>query len=377
MQEHTDERAEPPNGQVVLQRLALTHFRNIAFAALEPAPRLNLIFGENGHGKTSLIEALYVLLTTRSFRTSRLVELVEEGHLQAELSAKILQLGLARELRAQLGKRKRDFLSDGKRPKKKLHYALSTPVIAFHPGDLLLTSGPASSRRSLLDRILVYLDPAGAEARLRFTEALRERQRVLADRGGQARELDAYEGVLAAQGVRFARARARAAEELMRHLKPVFTSVAAAGLRLEATYRAGGSTDQELFGRELRQRRAQDLRRGAASFGPQRDELELVLSGRLARTHASQGQQRILALALKVAELHCVRAATGLEPLLLLDDVSSELDPSRTAAVFRFLSETRSQMFVTTTRPELFREVELGKSERADFQMVDGHLLPR
>ena len=111
-----------------------------------------------------------------------------------------------------------------------------------------------------------------------------------------------------------------------------------------------------------------DLRRGSASFGPQRDDLELSVEGRSARRHASQGQQRMLSLALKVAELDCVRQARGAHPILLLDDVSSELDAQRFEAVFTMLRDVPSQVFVTTPRPELFvmPEVSAGERERAE-----------
>jgi DNA replication and repair protein RecF len=115
-----------------------------------------------------------------------------------------------------------------------------------------------------------------------------------------------------------------------------------------------------------------DTRQRAASFGPQRDELQLVVDGRSARHHASQGQQRILTLALKVAELECVRDARRAHPVLLLDDVSSELDPARTGAVYDFLRETQSQVFVTTTRPELFPTPGVSGLERADWRLVSG-----
>jgi len=361
-------------GRVVLRRLQIGNFRNIDRISFEPAPRLNLIAGDNGQGKTSVIEALYVLSTTRSFRTGRLLEVIEQGHERAYLRAQVASLGLNRDLAAEIGARSKTFQLDGKKPKRKLDYALSTPVIAFHPGDLLLASGPAGVRRALLDRVLVYLDPGGAEARLRYQEASRERQRLLAERGIQARELDAYETVLAAQGARFALGRRRAAEELLGHLGPTFARMGPTDLELQADYRPGGHEDPAVFLHELQKRRPQDQRRGVASFGPQKDEIELVLGGRPLRSHGSQGQQRIVTLALKVAELHGVREVTRVEPMLLLDDVSSELDQARTTAVFRFLRDTKSQVFVTTTRPELFRDVELEPSERSDFRMVRGAL---
>jgi DNA replication and repair protein RecF len=119
------------------------------------------------------------------------------------------------------------------------------------------------------------------------------------------------------------------------------------------------------------QRRAQDRVRKLASFGPHRDELELVIDGRSARRHASQGQQRLLTLALKLAELACVREARQLEPVLLLDDVASELDVSRSGAVHDLIASREHQVFVTTPRHDWLQAAAPG-SARADWIAVEG-----
>jgi DNA replication and repair protein RecF len=136
----------------------------------------------------------------------------------------------------------------------------------------------------------------------------------------------------------------------------------------------GGPTDAAEFAARLLASRALDLRRGALTFGPQRDEIELSVDGRPARACASQGQQRLITLALKFAELECVRRARGAHPVLLLDDVSSELDPERTRAVASWLDASESQVFVTTTRRDLFRDSELAGADRSDFSLVRGSL---
>lgn len=365
--------------RVSFESVSVRAFRNLTRIDFAPSPRLNVVSGHNGQGKTSLVEALYVAATSRSFRSERVAEVVQEGQEQALVRSTVVSESeglspLRHEQRAAVGLRGRSFTIDGKRPARLADYALRTPMVVFHPGDLTLASGPAAGRRTLLDRIVLYLDPQGADARLRYAKALRDRQRLLLERGLTGADLDAYEEVLAEQGARYSLARERAAEALIRALVPAFERMAQRGLGLSATHQPGGTTDGELFRRELHARREKDQRRGAATFGPQRDELGLSIAGRPARSHASQGQQRILTLSLKVAELDCVREAAGAEPVLLLDDVSSELDPERTGAVYAFLRETESQVFVTTTRPELFVTAELGDRERADFSLEAGAL---
>ncbi|MBK8999407.1 MAG: DNA replication and repair protein RecF [Myxococcales bacterium] len=354
------------------ERIAIRAFRNITSAELEPAPRLNVVSGDNGHGKTSLLEALYVLATSKSFRADKNAEVIQTGAESALVSAKIREAGLGREQRAVLGPRARVFSADGKRIARLSLYATKTPVVVFHPGDLALASGPALGRRTLLDRVALFLEPVSADHRSRYAVALRERQRALDERGTRAAELDAYEAILAEHGAALCRIRERTAARLAEALGPAFASMAAPELSLSVRLRGAGSTDPEEFRRTLTATRPADLRRGSASFGPQRDDLELDVDGRSARRHASQGQQRVLSLALKVAELDCVRQARGAHPVLLLDDVSSELDAQRFEAVFALLRDVPSQVFVTTPRPELFVISDVAAADRADFSLLAG-----
>lgn len=356
------------------QKVTARAFRNLSLVDFEPAPGLNVISGDNGQGKTSVLEALYFVAVTRSFRAEKLESLIQDGQEFASVRASIQDGDHRREQRAVLGHKERSVLLDGKKPERLAAYATRTPAVVFHPGDVELVNANAAARRKLLDRVALYLDPSSSDARLRYTRASRERKTALDARGPSARELDAFEQVMAEHGARFARARADAADRLLTALGPAFLRMAQPGLILHAKYKPGGSQDRAEFAAELAARRQRDARQRAASYGPQRDEIQLVVDGRSARHHASQGQQRILTLALKVAELDCVRDARGAHPVLLLDDVSSELDPARTGAVYDFLRETQSQVFVTTTRPELFPTPGVSSLERADWQLVSGAL---
>ena len=141
----------------------------------------------------------------------------------------------------------------------------------------------------------------------------------------------------------------------MPELSAAFGSVTPRCLNLKATYEPGGSQNSQDFEGELRARRPEVCRRGRASFGPQRDELLLQVEGRAARSDASQGQQRLLSLSLKLAELRCIEQTRRVHPVLLLDDVSSDRDAHRTESVLQLLQASQGQIFVTTTRPELFR----------------------
>lgn len=354
------------------ERAKLASFRNIQAAELSPSPRFNLIWGDNGQGKTSVLEALYAVATTRSFRTDKLAQAVRSGELQARVSASVSEGSFARELSLKQGLRGREVSLDGKRPKTLVSYAVRTPVVVFHPRDLELVTGAATERRRLLDRLILYADPPGAEAARRYAEALKERQRLLDTRGVAAAELGDFERVAAEHGARFARARREASERLLPELTAAFGRVTPQSLSLLSRYVPGGTQDAAEFQAELRARRPEDSRRGRASFGPQKDELSLDVDGRPARSDASQGQQRLLSLSLKLAELSCIEHTRRAHPVLLLDDVSSELDAHRTESVLALLQASQGQIFVTTTRPELFSGSVFASSDRADFQVQNG-----
>ena len=360
--------------KILFESVHIRRFRNLGVLDFEPAPRLNVISGDNAHGKTSVLEAIYAVATSRSFRAEKLAEAIQTGQDAAVVRAQVVDDHLPREQRIAIEPSRRSVALDGKKPKKLAVYATRTPVVVFHPGDLVLVSGPASDRRTLLDRLALFLDPASGDHRVRYTRAMRERQRALLERGINASDLPAFEQLMVEHGTRLQRARREAAEALSAELKPAFQTMAPASLEFATQFLPGGTESNEEFARELETRRGQDARRKTASFGPQRDELELVIDGRSARRHASQGQQRLLTLALKAAELACVRAARRAHPVLLLDDFSSELDPTRTGAVYDFLRGSESQVFVTTTRADLFPTPDVESSERVDWTVRDGQL---
>lgn len=355
-------------------RLRLVDFRNIGSLDIEPARRFNVISGDNGHGKTSLLEALYFVATSRSFRSDRLDRLKRQGQPFLRVDAEVEEGQEQRTQRATLSAKGRMVTVDGQTPERLTDYAIRTPIIVFHPGDLSLSMGAASPRRDLLDRVALFADPSLSVERSRYRQAVRERQKILETRGESAPDLPAYEALIAQHGSRLTLARHLAADAVAAEALPGFARLVASQVPLTLQYQPGGTADEVQYRKELEERRATDGRRHMTTFGPHRDDLQLNLDGRLARHHASQGQHRILTLTLKLAELAAIRKARAAHPILLLDDVSSELDPKRIGAVYEFLSSTHSQVFVTTTRPELFRTPAAGPEERRDFRLVDGAL---
>lgn len=339
-----------PAKRSVVHRVSLRNVRNLHPVALEFSPGLNILTGDNGQGKTSFLEALVIGLTSRSFRTEQSRDVIAYGMDEALVLLDIEDSGLSRTQRVVLNRSRKSMQICDKRVAKVADFALQTPVVVFHPSDLELVSGPAATRRTLLDRLSLYLLPASLDCRKAYQQAMRERQKLLSEGGVHAKGLEVYEELASAQGAVVAAAHAEAAEKLLRAVEPIANTLTSERVRLSVQYEALGTTDVAAFRQSLLERRPRDLAMGRPSFGPQRDDLRLYLDEAEARKHASQGQQRLFALTLKLAELLAIRDCRGKEPVLLLDDVASELDPHRTGAVLDWISRIHSQVFVTTTR---------------------------
>jgi DNA replication and repair protein RecF len=307
--------------------------RSLSRSRLELGPGIVSLVGANGVGKTNLLEALYFALTGRSFRTSDRRDLIPFGEGFARAEAVVCSEGrIEHRLLASVSRAEgRRHLLDGS-PADPAQLARSRPPIAvFSPDRLALVKGPPAERRAHLDRFVAALWPSRAELRQRFGQALAQRNALVSRvAAGHAREaeLDAWDSTLAAAAAELVAARAEASAELE---APFATAAEELGLdgngRLEYAPRAAGSAEEIRTG--LAERREADLRLGRSSWGPHLDELKLSLAGRSLRRFGSQGQQRSGLLALLFAERDVLLAARRVAPLLLLDDVMSELDPGR------------------------------------------------
>jgi DNA replication and repair protein RecF len=354
-------------------QLQARDLRNLARVDADFGPRFNVISGENGQGKTNLLEAIYLVATSKSFRSSRASEIVSFGAEVASVRATIVEDDTSRVQSVGLKHGARAVKIDDKRPPSLAEYALRTPIVVFHPGEIALSMGGSAERRKLLDRTALYSSPKSLAEHDAYTRATKARQRILETRGAAASDLDDWETLVVRHGIALMHDRARAAELLATSAKAAFSRIAAPGLVLSVAYAPSAPFDEGAFRAALVARRSVDLRRGSSGVGPHRDDLALAIGEHPVRGIASQGQHRAVTLALKSAEIDVVGTSRGVRPILLLDDVSSELDRARTAALFAFLRDQRGQVFLTTTRPEL---IDTGddRSARADFTVSGGSL---
>jgi len=331
-----------------LLHLKLKEFRNIASAKVEPCPRFNIFTGENGQGKSNLLEAIYWLSTLKAFRARRLRELIRFGEQSCLVEGRVDSGGLEHRLAVRLQGGERSALREGKRAQAPEYFgALAT--ILFTPESLSLIHGRPELRRRFLDRAIFTGTPSYLAEVQAFRRALEGRNRLLRAEASDP-EISAYEAILAITARRLNVARREYVEELRPHFLAAFSSILGEEYQASLKYRPGieGEEPEELE-QVWAEERGRDRQRGFTQRGPQTDELLFKLLDRPARAYASQGQQRAMVLALKIAEIELLKERSGITPILLLDDVSSELDPRRNARLFKFLDSFQGQVFITTT----------------------------
>jgi DNA replication and repair protein RecF len=360
---------------LAIESLSVRGFRNLSHVTVALGPRFNVVSGDNGQGKTNLLESVYVLATSRSFRTSKLSELL--GADEASVRASVREDAEVREQSVGLRSGVRAVRVDGKRPSTLASYALRTPVVVFHPGMLGLSAGSGAERRKLLDRVALHLGPASLADLSAYGRAARARQRVLEVRGERAPDLDGWEALMVRHGLGVSASREAAAARFAPAAVRAFKRIGPSELTLGVRYERSAPDAPDPYRELLAARRARDRARGSASVGPHRDDLALELSGRAVRGVASQGQHRAIVLALELGEIEVIAEASDTRPILLLDDVSSELDRDRTSALLATLGEGHGQVILTTTRPELVDPAgSFRAEERRDFTAVRGAITP-
>ncbi len=334
---------------IAATRLALRDFRNYERAETRLGPAITVLSGPNGAGKTNLLEGLHFGLTARSPRTSNERELVKRGAAAArsEVTTEAEDGEHLLEVALQPGHEKRTRVDGSARwPAPDA----CPPVLAFLPERLELVKGVPALRRAHLDRFVAGAWPSRAASRTAYGRALTQRNALLGRiRAGAAseRDLDPWDAQLARCGLALMRDRSQAAAALS-------SRFAVRGQELglpdgvELRYRPRSrAEDSDALVAELRERRAGDLDRGFTTHGPHRDDLALVQAGRGLRAYGSQGQQRLAVLALLFAERD-VLADHGHFPLMLLDDVMSELDFERRERLVALL-RTGGQALITAT----------------------------
>ena len=362
-----------------VEQLSLTDFRSYRSLDLALPPGLTAIVGANGQGKTNVLEAVAWLATLSSFRGVGTEALVRSGAAAAIVRAQVVDDGptgtpLRASIEAELPVTGRNrVLVNRQRLPRARDLLGHFRVTVFAPDDLSFVKGGPASRRALLDDALVSLDPRFDRSRADYDRVLRHRNALLKQAGGRltaevASTLDVWDAKLITTGEQLGAARARLLDDLGLTLQAAYMSLAPVTAEVRADYDAPWR--EQGLAAAIAAGRREEVRRGVTLAGPHRDDIVLSIDGLAARTHRSQGEQRSLALALRLAIHRHVEATTGSTPVLLLDDVFSELDAARSAALLRSLPAVQTLLTSATGLPR-------GSAPDLVVEVVDGEAIAR
>ncbi len=338
-----------------ISRLWLQDYRSYASLELTLDAGLTAILGPNGAGKTNLLEALGLLATLKSFRGAPTESLIRRGAESAIIRAEGVRDDRDVLIELELGRRRTRAQVNRQRLQRSRDLLGALRITVFAPDDLALVKDGPSVRRGFLDDVLVALDP-NVDAVLRdLDRILKQRNALLRQAHGRLDEaglltLDVWDAKLATTGADVTNRREALVARLLPRVVQSYEVLAGQSVSVAADYIRSWTADSLALA--LDQERDTDIRRGVTSVGPHRDELVLTLAGLSARTEASQGEQRTLALALRLAGHLLVTDVLGEPPLLLLDDVLSELDPDRAGALLANLPSGQTVITSASALPD-------------------------
>ena len=339
---------------MIVERLELTDFRNYESATFDLTAGVTAVIGKNGQGKTNLAEALAFLATLSSFRGAPAEALLRSGAEAAILRA-TLREDDGREIliEAELPRGGRNRVQVNRQKLQRTRDLLGViRVTVFAPDDLVVVKGGPGDRRRFLDDTLVALRTSYDPLRLELDRVVRQRNTLLKQAGGRLSDeaevtLDVWDARFAELGEQLGYARATLVARCQPMVTEAYDQLAGMAAPVEFLYEPAWRNSG--LGAALAAARDDDVRRGVSTVGPHRDEIEIGLNGLPARTHASQGEQRTLALAMRLAAHRLVAERTDSTPVLVLDDVLSELDPDRATALLANLPP--GQIVMTTASP--------------------------
>lgn len=348
-----------------LKKIVLRQYRNYEELELNVDHNVNLFVGENAQGKTNLLEAIYVLALTKSHRTHQDRELIgwtqDEAVLYGEVEKKygLMKLSLA------ISKQGKKAKLNGLEQRRLSEFIGSFNVVMFAPEDLEIVKGAPGTRRRFLDMEIGQVQPSYLYDSMQYQKALVQRNTFLKQvdfrQGPDEALLSIWDEQLATHGTKIIKKRQSFIEKLQKWAEQIHSGITGGQEELRITYQPSfglsgrGEADETIsfddFMVQLKHVRNQELRRGTTLIGPHRDDMVFFINGKEAHIYGSQGQQRTTALSLKLAELELIHEEVGEYPILLLDDVLSELDRSRQTHLIETFQD-RVQTFITTTGTE-------------------------
>jgi DNA replication and repair protein RecF len=365
---------------VKVQNLRIYQFRNFSLQEIEFCPGTNLLFGQNGQGKTNLLEAIYLLGYGRSFRTASPRDCIQHGQADCGLEGKVEHGTITRDLGILISKAQEKQLLLHRKPVGLAEFVGNFHVLAFTQEHMKVIRGGPAERRAFLDRAMITAYPGHIQRLAAYGRALKQRNRLLASarESGKRMErelLESWDEELVQEGSRILGNRRLYVEEIKKELINTFSAHETLGIRYVSTAGTEAVEIPEIeihFRRRLQEARSSDEKKGFTSIGPHRDELRLVLNRKALADFGSAGQQRSCLLSLYFAQMEIHRKTCGFYPVFLMDDVEAELDDQRLLAFLEHLAQ-RTQTFLTTAKEQILPRL---AADAKRYCVSEGNITP-
>lgn len=343
-----------------IEKIRLTGFRNISSLELSPSEGVNVIYGENAQGKTNLLEAIWMTTGFKSFRSSKDSELVGFGRNFAKVEVNYNNGQRTHEVEINITNR-RNVKLNGIGLKSPAEMIGKFNAVIFSPDFMSIVKEGPGERRSFLDTSICQLTPSYSGELKEYNRALTQRNAVLKSENPDKAVLDILDVQLAVHGEKIVKLRKRYLEVLTPFISEIYSGLSSGKEELTLSYiQKHNESGKENIEDLLKKSREKDIIIGTTSVGPHRDDTQIRINGIGARDYGSQGQQRSCAIALKLAEAAVIAEKTGIKPVILLDDVMSELDESRQDYILNHIGDR--QVFITCCDPHTVKHLDEGKT---------------
>lgn len=360
-----------------IEKAVIKNFRNIKNMEIEPCNGINVIYGENGHGKTNIIEGIWLFTGCNSFRTRKNIELINKNSKAAEIDAQFFSNGRNQEAKLLIGEKKEAYLNGIKQisPRKLLgeFYA-----VVFSPSVLSIIKDGPSEKRKFIDIAISLVKPNYAALLSKYNKTLIQRNSLLKQINTEKKGeelLFVFDEEAARCGGKIIDYRLKYLKKLIDYAPNIYSEISNGRENMKISYNnslreIGNSSVEwsEILYKQLSENHEKDIFRQMTSFGPHKDDIDILLDTMNVRNYGSQGQQRSCALSLKISEAIILRDLSGEQPIALMDDVMSELDENRQKYLMKFFDGW--QVFVTCCDSSHKEKI---KSDKV-FNIVDGKL---
>ncbi len=354
---------------MIVRKLELSQFRNYNRCIAELSQGINWIYGANGQGKTNLVEALYYLCNLESFRTRKTPQLLNEKSAEAVITAQVESKNVQHLIRVNLSNKGRQVILDNSLVRKVSEYTPSFMALALTPEDVNLFRNVPHERRKFFNRIISFNDPAYIKNFKEFSNIISEKNALL--KQGDSDQLTLWNSMLARSAIKLMKKRNNFVELINSYLSNVFKGLSGRDEILKLVYKPSLITNNFQESEvliQLKKNIPRDLQYGFSVIGPHRDEYHLLLDGKKDKDFFSQGEFRITNLSLIMTINHLLFDMYSFSPLMIFDDLFSELDDEVVNSVFKYFLHLNNQIFITSTSEPL------NYSPTRQFHVVEGQL---